>query len=122
MLTSSFSNLQDTQACSQQAYFKFVNSLSPDRKTCIIACNLGHLLKMKGVNIRRHMCRWLANRYDESAKAFMLKGKPVQITTVDVGNLMGLPTKGQEFHPLSSMRTTKLWADLKDKKNWQYIF
>lgn len=82
----------------------------------IIAYDLGHLLQIKPVNIRRHMCRWTANRYDDTRKAFMLKGKAVQITTADVHNLMGLPMKGQEFHPLASMRSSKLFDELKDKK------
>jgi hypothetical protein len=83
--------------------------------TGIHALSQRYLLEMKPVNIRRHMCLWFANRYEESAKAFILQGKPARITTTDVVNLMGLPAKGQEFHPDSSMRTTTLFVDLKDK-------
>jgi hypothetical protein len=37
-------------------------------------------------------------------------------------NLMGLPAKGQEFHPVNSMRTSTLYADLKDKNTSRISF
>lgn len=104
-----------TQACSQQAFYKIIKSLTPDRRAFIIAADLGHLLHIHPVNIRRHMCRWLANTYDVNAKAFILKdGKPCRITLQDVENLMGLPSQGREFHPIGPERTSTLYYELKD--------
>jgi hypothetical protein len=116
LLTIILSNLQGSQACSQQAYFRLLQALSEDRRQFIIASDLGHLLQLNPVNIRRHMCRWLADKYDVKAKAFIIKDKPIQITLNDVENIMGLPKQGREFHPIGSERTSTFYKDLKDKK------
>jgi hypothetical protein len=109
------SNLQGSQACSQKAYFRLLQALSEDRRQFIIASDLGHLLQLHPVNIRWHMCRWLADKYDVKAKAFIIKDKPIQITLNNVENIMGLPKQGQEFHPIGSERTSALFKELKDK-------
>ena len=117
LLTHIIYYLQGSQACSQMAYYKLIHSLSPDRKAFIVAYNLGHLLKIHPVNIRRHMCRWLAITFDVKTRTFSLKDgqPPVSITLKDVENLMGLPMVGDEFKPIGSERTSTLFYKLKDK-------
>jgi hypothetical protein len=51
------------------------------------------------------MCRWLVDKYDVKVKAFIIKDKPLQITLIDVENIMGLPKQGREFHLIGSERT-----------------
>jgi hypothetical protein len=63
------------------------------------------------------MCYWLANTYDVKSKSFIIKDrKSVTITVQDVENLMGLPSQGNDFHPIASQRTSALYAELKDKR------
>ncbi|KAM0830037.1 hypothetical protein ACQ4PT_066484 [Festuca glaucescens] len=108
---------EGTQKCSQQAYYKLIRSLTRDQRAFIIAADLGNLLNIQPTNIRRHMCRWLANTYDIRAKAFILKdGKSCRISLQDVENLMGLPSKGLDFQPNLSQRTSTLYAELKDNR------
>jgi hypothetical protein len=92
--------LQGSQACSQKAYFGLLQALSEDRRKFIIAADLGHLLQLHPVNIRRHMCRWLAEKYDVKAKAFIIKDKPIQITINDVENILGISSDwvGENFY------------------------
>jgi hypothetical protein len=94
----------------------YITHKTRDQHAFIIAADLGHLLQIQSMNIRRHMCRWLANTYDVKSKTFIIKGdKHVTITLQDVENLMGLPSQGREFHPIGSERTSSLFAELKDR-------
>ncbi|CAL5070241.1 unnamed protein product [Urochloa decumbens] len=89
-----------TCRCSQNTLVGIMSKFSEEQKNAITVAGFGSLLKLKELDIRRELCKEIADSFDLETEEFMIGGKRLKMCIEDVEHILDLPSKGDDIkHP-----------------------
>ncbi|KAL4311878.1 hypothetical protein GQ457_01G047670 [Hibiscus cannabinus] len=81
--------------CSPLNLFKLFEQLKERKKETVVhSVGFGSLLQLKGRNMRRGLCRYLAENFDLESCSIKFNGQSIPLTVEDVEGILGLKNEG----------------------------
>ncbi|CAN6181019.1 unnamed protein product [Urochloa humidicola] len=77
-----------------------MSNFNDEQKNAITTVGFGSLLKLKELEIRRELCKEIADSFDMASEQFNIGGYNLTLCIEDVNNILDLPSQGDEIkHP-----------------------
>uniref|UniRef100_K3ZLS7 Aminotransferase-like plant mobile domain-containing protein n=1 Tax=Setaria italica TaxID=4555 RepID=K3ZLS7_SETIT len=86
-----------TCKCSQKLLVEIISMFNQEQKDAVEKAGFGSLLKLKDIEIRRELCKEIADSFDLDKEEFNIQEKKVKISIKDVDHILGLPSQGDEI-------------------------
>ncbi|KAK8450714.1 hypothetical protein SEVIR_6G078733v4 [Setaria viridis] len=82
-----------------------------EQKDLVEKAGSDSLLKLKEVEIRRELCKEIADSFDLDTKEFNIQGNKVKICIKDVEHILGLPSQGDQKKHVPDLFDKYTWKD-----------
>jgi hypothetical protein len=103
--------------CSPLRSANTIKKLSAEHKVAVQEIDLGGLVHMKPIYLRRSMLVKVAKRYDMKTQNFSICGKQIPMTISDVNLIMGIPIQGYDANSRTQQPVKKTLFDLYQTNN-----
>lgn len=92
-----------------------MKEFSDEQKGAVKDAGLGSLLRLQKLDIRRDLCKEVANRFDVETEEFTIGGKRIKISMKESDHILSLPSQGDELKEPPNRHVTSLF----DKYAWK---
>lgn len=104
-------------ACSPTAMYELIDCLDKKQKDEIASYNLGGLLQIPNVQIRRKACMEVADSYSVEDDAFIINDTKIRMVLKDVVHILDLPDEGETPDVKAKHKDEKVEAQRRKKQH-----